>query len=46
MFINNPEKKFNENDQVVVVGKKADIQKIFTKQQRTKTDEILFSRSL
>ncbi|MFT5702441.1 MAG: trk system potassium uptake protein TrkA [Desulforhopalus sp.] len=29
--INSPEEKFIENDQVVVVGKKADIQKIFTK---------------
>lgn len=29
--INSPEEKFNENDQVVVVGKKEDIQKIFTK---------------
>ena len=29
-LINSPEEKFNENDQVVVVGKKADIEKIFT----------------
>jgi len=28
--INSPEEKFKENDQVVVVGKKADIHKIFT----------------